>query len=353
MQKSVQRNILVVMAHIIAWALFFILPYLIAVNNNQSVNWKWFLGYCAMPLACIFVFYINYFYLIKRVFFRKKLLGFLVINLLMILCLGLLLHFWQDFHRTHISPPQPEDILAMKRARPRPPAIFFIGKDLVLLALTAGLSVAFKVTGNWYKTENEKKELEKERAEAELQNLKSQLNPHFLFNTLNNIYSLIAINPEKAQLAVHDLSKLLRHVLYDNNLPLVALNRELEFMKSFIELMGLRLTKNTSLEVSLPQEENGIMIAPLLFISLIENAFKHGVSPTKPSFIRIVIETGEHLVHCRVENSNYPKKDNDRSGSGIGLKNLERRLQLLYPEKHMLVIEKINNTFIADLKITI
>lgn len=266
--------------------------------------------------------------------------------------LGASLHFWQDFHRKHLSEPTPKALKELQESLPRPPRYVFIARDMMLMALTIALSVAIKMTGGWYETENEKQELKKAQAEAELQNLKSQLNPHFLFNTLNNIYSLIAINQDKAQYAVHDLSRMLRHVLYENNQHFVSVDKEFEFMKSYIELMSLRLPKSTRLEVSIPERGNRAMIAPLLFIPLIENAFKHGVSSTQESFINIKLELQENnRLNCLVENSNYPKKDNDRSGSGIGLTNLKRRLELLYPGKYIFKAETLNNRFITELLI--
>lgn len=125
------------------------------------------------------------------------------------------------------------------------------------------------MTNRWIQSENEIRELEKSRTEAELKNLRNQLNPHFLFNTLNNIYSLIALSPEKAQQAIMDLSKLLRYVLYDNSPEFVPLQKEMEFVRNYVELMRLRLTDNTEIKISLPQSaSSGTLIAPLLFISL-------------------------------------------------------------------------------------
>ena len=187
-----------------------------------------------------------------------------------------------------------------------------------------------------------------------MQNLKSQLNPHFLFNTLNNIYSLIAIDAERAQYAVHDLSRLLRHVLYENKQLFVPLEGEVAFMRSYIELMSLRLPGKVDLQVDLPEAGSQVMVAPLLFISLIENAFKHGVSPTEHSFIHIslqVIPSPKETVVCRIENSNYPKHDNDRSGSGIGLPNLRKRLDLLYAGKYEFRTGVEGDRYVAYLKI--
>jgi LytS/YehU family sensor histidine kinase len=212
----------------------------------------------------------------------------------------------------------------------------FIARNLFSLALIVGLSVGIKMSARWSKVESERKELEKEKTEAELKNLKSQINPHFLLNTLNNIYALIEFNPTKAQTAVEELSKLLRHLLYDNNETYVPLLKEVEFIKNYIELMRIRLSKNVKLTTNIEVSPGTpTRIAPLIFISLIENAFKHGVSGNKESFIDIQLKenlNGEVEFICR--NSAFPKSESDKSGSGIGLNQVKRRLELLYPNQH-------------------
>ncbi|NLZ94844.1 MAG: histidine kinase, partial [Bacteroidales bacterium] len=159
---------------------------------------------------------------------------------------------------------------------------------------------------------------------------------HFLLNTLNNIYALIEFNPTKAQTAVEELSKLLRHLLYDNNETYVPLLKEVEFIKNYIELMRIRLSKNvkltTNIEVS---PSSSTHIAPLIFISLIENAFKHGVSGNKNCFIDIQLkENPNGDIEFISKNSAFPKSESDKSGSGIGLNQVKRRLELLYPNRH-------------------
>ena len=189
--------------------------------------------------------------------------------------------------------------------------------------------------------------------EAELKNLRNQLNPHFLFNTLNNIYSLIALSPEKAQQAIMDLSKLLRYVLYDNSPEFVPLQKEMEFVRNYVELMRLRLTDNTEIKISMPQSaSSGTLIAPLLFISLIENAFKHGVSHNKPSFIDLKIHQEGTRIVCSIRNSDFPKDNGqDKSGSGIGLQNLSRRLELLYPSHHIFTYGQKGDEYVCLLEL--
>ena len=329
--------------HLIGWGITFCFPLFFA--SKEGMNWNSYLGYFFIPIAFMLVFYSNYFLLIDKLLFRKKMLQFIILNIALILLVELCLDWWMHYHSAHLMPPNIR--------RPHPPKSMIVIRDYILMILVAALSVAIKMTGNWYRLESERKELENGRAEAELKNLKNQLNPHFLFNTLNNIYSLISFSPEEAQYAVHDLSRLLRYVLYDNNQNIVPLMKEVEFINNYIALMKIRLPKNVSLETDI-SVENNIFVAPLLFITLIENAFKHGVSQRASSFIKVELKTldrGE--IYCRIENSFFPKDRQDKSGSGIGLENLKKRLALLYPHRHRLNTEVREGRYITELRIKV
>jgi len=140
-----------------------------------------------------------------------------------------------------------------------PHGISYLLRDLVSLLIVAMLSVTIKMTGKWYTSEAEKQEEQKERTEAELRNLRKQLNPHFLFNTLNNIYAQIAINPDDAQNSMLELSKLLRYVLYENNGNFVALERELNFIHNYVELMRIRLNPEVDMRINISVNENKSM----------------------------------------------------------------------------------------------
>ena len=194
-----------------------------------------------------------------------------------------------------------------------------------------GLSVAIRMSLRWSSTELARREAVKSRTEAELKNLRNQLNPHFLLNTLNNIYALTAFDTEKAQQAIQELSKLLRYVLYDNQETYVPLTKEVDFIQNYIELMRIRFSSQVKISTHFQiRPDSQSPVAPLLFISLIENAFKHGVSPAGPSFIDITIMEEGNKIHCVIRNSNYPKNATDKSGSGIGLEQVRKRLELLY-----------------------
>ena len=328
---------------VIVWGIVFGFPLFFAWKEAEAMTWVRYLGYVFVPVTFAIIFYSNYFILIDKILFRKRLIQFLLANLVLFVILSWVMDSWRGYYLIHIL----EDV---RHHDAGPPKMMFILRDGMMMALTAALSVAIKMTENWYVIEGEKKELEKARTEAELQNLKSQLNPHFLFNTLNNIYSLIAIDPDRAQFAVHDLSRLLRHVLYEDRQQFVSLDQELVFMRSYIELMSLRLSGKVDLQVDIPEDGRGMRVAPLLFITLIENAFKHGISPSEKSFIHICfrIET-DKKIYCRIENSNFPKKDNDRSGSGIGLENLRKRLDFLYPGQYHLFLGMEGDQYVAEL----
>lgn len=349
MTAPVQKNkILQFAIHLTVWGLIVGLPFFFFHENPSGRPGMRYWDFFIIPAALAIVFYTNYFYLIDKFLFQKQTYKYLFWNLLLMLAVFFAIQFCKGISHMHMPPPPKMPGMAHRRAWPHD--FFFITRDIFWMLLAAGLSLAIKMTSNWIESENTQKEMEKRHVEAELKNLQSQLNPHFLFNTLNNIYSLIAFSPEKAQQAVHDLSKLLRYVLYENTDNNVLLEKELEFIGNYIELMRLRLSANVKLEVLLPQNPNGITIAPLLFISLIENAFKHGISNTRPSFINIDIEVlSPSRISCRIENSFFPKNEQDKSGSGIGLENLKKRLELLYPNRYSLHIEQNEDRYITSL----
>lgn len=283
------------------------------------------------PVCSFLIFYINYLYLIPQCLFKNDMRRFLFYNGILILSMGTSIHlchsiwFAPSAHtlKPQMPPPLPNDHW------------IFLGRDLLMMTGVACLSTGIRVSIRWQKMEERLTEIEQQKTEAELKNLKNQLNPHFLLNTLNNIYALIAFNSEKAQEAVQELSKLLRHVLYDNQSALVPLDKELDFINHYLSLMRIRLSQSVEVKVKLDAGPRTLQIAPLIFISLIENAFKHGISPTDESFIHISIKGhADGRICCEISNSNFPKSRTDKSGSGIGLEQVYQRLELSYPNQY-------------------
>ena len=338
--KPVKRvKISEIFIHLGGWIILFSIPFFFMEKGHLGfqMNWGMYQHHCVTMVLFLVVFYINYFLLVPKFLFSTDKTSFFVINVGMILAMGFLLQWWNMFD---MPPPEVMRRKFLDHPHHRPTLvsrhlIFFV-RDLMLLMLSIGLSVAIKMGLRFAELENARREADKVRMEAELSNLRNQLNPHFLLNTLNNIYALIDFNKNKAQKAVIDLSKLLRYVLYENQDTYVLLEREVEFLKNYIELMRIRLTDQVEVTTgfSVPRGSK-TKIAPLIFISLIENAFKHGVLPNAPSVISVFIgETAEGLVVCDIRNSYSPKDESDKSGSGIGLEQVHRRLDLLYPNAY-------------------
>ena len=211
----------------------------------------------------------------------------------------------------------------------------FIGFFIYFLLNCAMIAAALGIR-HFIRVRRIRQQLKEEKTrhtEAELAWLKNQINPHFLFNTLNNISSLTQIDADAAQDAIAQLSDLLRYAMYETNKKMVPVEGEVSFMRNYIELMKLRCNEKTVVKVQWSVANGQQEIAPLLFVSLIENAFKHGVSSNRPSTIDIRLEEQPGQLVFTCDNTNYPMDDADRSGSGIGLENTRRRLELLYHDR--------------------
>ena len=312
------------LCHVALWAFLFLSP--LTFWRGTGIRFVQYLMYCMQPLMLMIVFYANYLFLAPKLFVAGKHRYDLLINLVMITTFGIALHYWTDFannlYGVHV---RFDDAIS---------DVTNILRDCLNFAIFAGGSTALALARKWFTADQKLQESETARAKAELYNLRSQINPHFLLNTLNNIYALTAIDQERAQDAIQQLSKMLRHMLYDNQESSVALSDELQFLENYISLMKIRLSANVDVTFTHNVEVPGVRIAPLIFISLVENAFKHGISPTEQSFVHIEINASDHDINCRIENSNHPKSNQDRSGHGIGLNQVQRRLDLAYPNHY-------------------
>ena len=313
--------------HVAFWAFMFLSP--LSYMRGHGVTLTQYLMNCMMPLLMMVVFYANYLWLTPRLFVAGKHSYFLLINLVLVVSLGIGLHYWMDFARQLYQPRHSYSHIPMALDE-----LFFILRDIINLGIFAAVGTALVLGQRWQHNEEARREAEAARTDAELSNLRSQINPHFLLNTLNNIYALTAFDPTKAQEAIQELSQLLRHVLYDTQQPLVPLKDEMEFIDNYVKLMRIRLPQSVDVSCQFSIVNSQLPVAPLLFISLVENAFKHGVSPTEPSFIHVNIEADEQHIVCDIQNSNHPKTAGDHSGHGIGLQQVQRRLDLAYPNRY-------------------
>lgn len=202
---------------------------------------------------------------------------------------------------------------------------------------------------DWFELEAKRKEVENEKLIAELNFLKAQINPHFLFNTLNNLYYLAYTKSENTTEVIAKLSQMMRYMIYDSNHAEVPLSKEIEYMENYISLERLRLNNQIPVKFEVTGNTEHVRIAPLVFITFLENAFKHGVSNNNPSaWVNIAIDMKDGQCIYMVENSKQPAV---HEKSGIGLQNVQRRLELSYPGKHELMINEEADRYKVTLKI--
>ena len=307
-----------ILIHIAIWIVIILLP-LMFMNHGRGMSVSQFMLTTTVPLTFMAVFYIDYLWLTPRYFVTGHRTQFFVINTFIVILLGIALHLWMSLSHDMLGHNHREPPLIL--------TVAFVIRDIVNLVIAAAIATLLHLALQWQTAEEARKE-------AELSNLRSQINPHFLLNTLNNIYALTAINTQKAQEAIQDLSKMLRHILYDYQRSEIELRDEVEFLKNYIRLMKLRqgpsVEVNTSFHITNEQQK----VAPMIFISLVENAFKHGVKPAVPCTINITIQANDRQIVCDIVNSNHPKTSTDRSGHGVGLELVRRRLELAYKGRY-------------------
>ena len=227
---------------------------------------------------------------------------------------------------------------------------------LLATLLVLGISTSIKTVQKWQLDTEIRQSLERQKISSELSFLKAQINPHFFFNTLHSIYALTMINIETSREALHTLSRMMRYVLYETQSGTTLLSKEIEFLEDYINLMKLRLTEKVTVIFEKPQPLQDVLVAPMLFLPFVENAFKHGVSALLPSRIHIAIQQQGQAVELDVCNTVLPEKRVVlEESSGIGLANTNRRLDLLYPGQYTLAVtEKTpDNEYCVHLKLNL
>ena len=242
------------------------------------------------------------------------------------------------------SPRQNMNIL-----KPRP--VFQLFSEIFLISLlVVGFNSAIKISVKWQNEEQKNKELEKEKLQTELAFLRNQVSPHFFMNTLNNIHALIDVNSENAKESIIKLSKLMRYLLYDSEKGSAGLQKEIDFIQNYVDLMKLRFSDKVKIELSFPENVPEVNIPPLLFTSLVENAFKHGVSYQANSLVGIYLRIHEENLFFRIKNTIHQNRQTPETG-GLGLKNLKKRMELIYGSRFDLKTESDDSYFEINVKI--
>jgi hypothetical protein len=317
-------------------------------------------------IPLILLFFINRFILVPRLLFRGKQFLF-IISVLGIIVLFTLGSYFYDTKIKNIPPAEPAQTenkmitppyafpggvdrfgnlrpSQTHQPRPIPPFANFLIFSILIVGFDTGLRSSLR----WIEAENEKMKLEKENMATQLVILRNQVSPHFLMNTLNNIHSLVDINTSEAKEAIIKLSKMMRYLLYETETT--TLVREIEFLESYINLMKLRFNEKVRITFILPAFIPDKKIPPFIFTSLIENAFKHGISYKDESFINIDMKISEDRLSLVVKNSKTDQIQID-DYSGIGLENTRKRLELLFGNNYILNIVDNENLFKVNLSI--
>lgn len=322
--------------HSLIWLTLLLVP--IIIDESPMARNFWIMRFGILILVLSGFFYFNAYVLIPKLLLPGKIL-FFILSILACISLIVLINLLNAYifqiysgHRHHHFYP------AMIYG-----PIFF---SIVAFAL----STSFKITSEWFRNEKIKKEMENEKLTSELAFLKSQVNPHFLFNILNNICSLARKKSDDTENAIIKLSQIMRYMLYDSKDEKVSLEKEIEYLQNYIELQRMRISEKVVIRFTIEGKPDSLMIEPLLLIPFVENAFKHGVSYLEDCIINISLKINPDQLIFNVQNLIVKKGAEDiPSESGIGLKNVVRRLELLYPERHEIKIEENGMKYMINL----
>lgn len=344
MQSYVQKH-RVFLLHFLFWCVYLsFLLYQVTYRQRfrEETNWD----HVAIFVAIQFVFtwviaYLNYFYLQPRFLEKKNVWRYLAeFSIPFTLILGLrvvLTRYLVDGYAY--------------REMYFYSSLYIVQTVVVTLFIVVFIAM-LRFAVEWFELESRKREVENEKLTAELNFLKAQINPHFLFNTLNNLYYLVYTKSDNATEVIAKLSQMMRYMIYDSNHPKVKLSKEIEYMQNYVDLERLRLNNEIPVRFEISGPTDGVEIVPLIFITFLENAFKHGVSNNRPgSWVDIRIDLKGSTCIYTVENSKLDKSPNANGKSGIGLQNVQRRLELSYPARHELVMRDLPDRYSVQLKI--
>ncbi len=342
--------------HLLGWGTFILLNYIFVKNAGVEFIFR---GQSFLLIISIVVFYLFYFY-ITPMFFKKRITISVIISFTVIIGAIYANHIIQKkYHKERIGKIIQERNesgrfpggfeWAIKIKGEKPPFVsntFHLLDSSLQVLFFVLVSFMIRFVQKWQHDEKIKYVLEKEKSDAELLFLKQQINPHFLFNSLNSIYSLANKKSELTTEAILKLSGILRYVLYHSENDLVPLSNEISTIQDYIELQRLRITKKVALNFSQKGKPQTYLIEPLLLMPIFENAFKYGVDSITESFIDINLEINNGKLHLLASNKVVPQnKKPNQEESGIGLKNIKRRLELLYPDNYEFNIDEKEKVF--------
>lgn len=347
------RSYITVLLHIFSWLLFaFVLLF------HQPLSWSitvppefWVKQACILAMLIV-IFYVNSEILVPQLLLKNKTLSFVLVILAIAVLSGPFIKIIDEALNLPALMNKAFTQIGIVRPPRRTDKI-----DIFLLMMTLfmiGISTSVTMIRKWQADKQSRESLEKEKIGSELSFLKAQINPHFFFNTLNNIYALTHVDVEKSRKALHKLSRMMRYLLYETQAGSTPLSKEISFIVDYIELMKIRLNEVTKVVFEEPVLHRDPPIAPMLFLPYIENAFKYGISNTEPSMISIALDVRDKDLDMIIKNQVFTHQGTtaDEYG-GIGLTNTKRRLELLYPGRHTFSagLTEDGKTFIVHLNL--
>jgi len=351
------KKVLIVSAHVLFWLIslylitkiFGVSTVEVTVENDGTervlveYDDQFIWAAIATISLCIVITYINIFLLLPNYFKNRNLSAYLI-KFITLLLVGMTISILYNRYVNYSF--SKDDGLMLFPA---------FGLHIALFFFYAALSFVYSITIEWYRNEKTRNKILQEKLTSELNFLKAQINPHFLFNTLNNLYS-IAQKYEINELitGISELSKLMRYMLYESDTPFVSLEKEISYLESFIEIQKLRYeSEEFIVNFDKKGKLEAIQIAPMILLPFVENAFKHGISLEENSVVNILLDITDGNIYFRVKNKIFDDQMHADSASGIGLQNVAKRLHLIYPQRHELTVHKDDVNYMVELSIQI
>lgn len=337
------KNLTIVL-HILTWLLIAIVVFIInPLSWRVDLPLEFWVKQGIILSILIGTFYGNILYMVPKFLFVGKIWQYLLLAVIVGTILLLITHLYEDW----VNFPK----LMHEAFRP---GVAYLAKprnytwDVVFFlqyALSIGVSTSIAAVQKWQMEDGVRRQLEEQKINSELSYLKAQINPHFFFNTLNNIYSLINFDVEEAKTALLKLSRMMRYVLYETQKDNTLLSSEINFVKDYISLMQMRVSEKIKMDISIEEKFDDVVIAPMLLLPFIENCFKHGISSSKESFIKVQVSiSGKRLTLTTINKITAKNQASPESNQkGIGMTNTVRRLSLLYKNRHSLHIDDSNS----------
>ena len=348
MEKTGNKKNFIWLLHIAIWVVLFGMPFFSPRPGLPLSGGANYARFIPTLVSFIIVFYVNYLFLIRKYLYNRRFGMFILWNVILVAIVSVLVHI--TFKYVY---PVPAGMPRMPRpVRPRTAldTMSFISRNTIIYVAIICVATAVKMTEKWYEDENRRKELEKATAEAELATLKSQVNPHFLFNTLNALYGLVVTKSDRAEDAFMRFIELEKYMVGNAQKDKVMVEDEFHFLSNYVHLQQLRLNEMTHVEFFYQNDMHQAEIAPMLLIPFVENAFMYGTSAERPCQIHFsLLLSADGILQFKSENEIF--MTNGKTGTGTGIVNCRNRLELLYPNRHVLDIKEQDGKYYVCLTI--